>query len=702
MIPIEPPLVPGNEGERVANLQDALLLLIEKKILKLPEPNPAVFLPDYLALLTEDRSAKAYSKGTSMLMILFRDQFEKEFQLTPGEDVDKPTAVALNTLLKQLDAFNPSAGNEDHQFILCGQVVNTGGPVNGILVSVFDRDLFFGRQAAVTGQLLGSIPTKRNPETGVEGWFELTYSTSQFASGDIEKGGNTTPDLVFALSMDGQAIESFTLYRLPDGHDLTEELLVSKDDRILGIPGRKKEEVRFVISGGELKQEESEYDRIWRAILPLVADQLSERADEAERERVVCTAAAQFDEEKHRDISFVARETDLDWALIRTFADASKLSVDPFRQDVPVSVLYGLARTRGASDFYRLSLLSEDDLRLGLEEATAGTKPIIPSFDSADHLKEIVQLLRKVLARHLPNYRVEEGATTLADLIGTDIPDREDQITLWRTFSEHSGTPAEFWDKVKGQPGFEDESKVNKVKYAFQLGWLVQNNMPLANAVRNKHPEILSTVELAFHLDTTDKWGALLNDTVVAIPSDVPGATDSERKENYAASLAVAMQVAHPTVAIANMVAMLPSTQLANVQPVVSKFLADAVRTAQFDFISDRIDDLVEKHGDKLLEDIDEKDRPIVVDQVKRLQRLFRLSCGPESMKALIDAGFNAARDIAELPPDVAMDILRPTLGETTARIILNRAGNISSEALHQYVFFNGLINDKGLNGEFL
>ena len=696
MIPIEPPLVPGNEGEQVVNLQNALRLLIEKKIIKLPEPKGF----DYLAVLSEDRSQ--YSKGTTMLIILFRDQFKEKFQLTPGEDVDKPTAEALNTLLKQLNAFNPSAGNEDHQFILCGQVVNAGGPVNGILVSVFDRDLFFGRQAAVTGQLLGSIPTKRNPETGVEGWFELTYSRNQFASGDIGKGGNTTPDLVFALSMDSQAIESFTLYRLPDGHDLTEELLVSNDDRILGISGRKKEEVRFVISGGELKQEESEYARIWRAILPLVVDKLSEKADEAERERVVCTAAAQFDEEKHRDISFVARETDLNWALIRTFADASKLSVDPFRQDVPVSVLYGLARTRGASDFYRLSLLSEDDLRLGLEEAAAGTQPTIPPFNSADHLKEVVQLLRNTLDKYLPNYRAEEGATTLTDLIGTDIPDREEQIIIWRTFSEHIGTTAEFWDKLKDQPGFEDESKVNKVKYAFQLGWLVQNNIPLINAIRNKHPEILSTVELAFHLDTTDKWGALLNDAVVPIPADVPGTTDSERKENYAASLAVAVQVAHPTVAISNMVATLPSTQLANVQLVVSKFLADSVRTFQFDLVSDRIDDLVANHGEKLLEAIDLKDRPVLINQVKRLQRLFRLSCGPESMKVLIDAGFNSARELAELPPDVAMEILRPTLGETTARLIVNRASNISSAALHQYVFFNGLINDKGLNGEFL
>ena len=90
------------------------------------------------------------------------------------------------------------------------------------------------------------------------------------------------------------------------------------------------------------------------------------------------------------------------------------------------------------------------------------------------------------------------------------------------------------------------------------------------------------------------------------------------------------------------------------------------------------------------------------MNQVKRLQRLFRLSSGPESLKVLIDAGFNSARDLAELPPEIAMDMLKPALGETTARLIINRAANISSMALHQYVFFNELVTDKGLNGEFL
>ena len=91
------------------------------------------------------------------------------------------------------------------------------------------------------------------------------------------------------------------------------------------------------------------------------------------------------------------------------------------------------------------------------------------------------------------------------------------------------------------------------------------------------------------------------------------------------------------------MVASLPPTQLAEAQPAVAKFLAGAVRQAKFDLATGGIDDLVAQHGDKLLEEVDLKDRPVVIDQVKRVQRLFRLSSGPESLKALLDAGFHSA-----------------------------------------------------------
>jgi hypothetical protein len=83
----------------------------------------------------------------------------------------------------------------------------------------------------------------------------------------------------------------------------------------------------------------------------------------------------------------------------------------------------------------------------------------------------------------------------------------------------------------------------------------------------------------------------------------------------------------------------------------------------------------------------------VVIAPVKRLQRLFRLSADPGSLKVLVEAGINSARDLAALPREVAMEALTPLLGEATARMILNRANNISAAAMHQYVFLHDAIN---------
>ena len=576
-------------------------------------------------------------------------------------------------------------------FTLRGQILDANGPVNNIRVDVFDRDLFFRRDGENGDQRLNhqALITSNLPPKNEDGCFELTYTVADFASGDIPKDGVTIPDLVFVLTKDEQQIEKFQIHRLPDGHVLSEEVLVSDDDLIMGIQARKVEELRIVIDGVERKTELSEYERLIRAIAPLLPEQIPD--EDAQRETIVRAAVERFDEEKHRDISFVARETGFDATVIQSLVAGSRLTTDPFQNELRPYILYGLARRRSTYDLPALARLSSDDMRLALTEATQGTRPIIPAFESEDALMSTVLMIRDVIALQLPNHRAGEARPSLSDLIGNAVPDVEDQATLWRTFSDHEGSGTEFWEKLRAQPGFEEPEKVTKLQYAFQLGMLTQDNISLINEVRAKHPEVIDTKELAFTLDTKEKWEELLTDGV-NIPDDVPGSPE-ERKANYAASLAGAVQIAHPTVAVANMVASLPEEHAFKQQPAVAKFLADAVRTADFDLVSGRIDELLAKHGEGFLAEIDVKDRATVIDQVKRLQRLFRLSTDQKSMQVLLEAGFNSARDIASLPPEVALEMLTPELDEPTARLIINRANNISAAAIHQYVFLNDAIN---------
>ena len=579
-------------------------------------------------------------------------------------------------------------------WLVRGQVVNAGGPVNGIQVSVFDRDLFFRRGGVNTSQQLWNGPTRNLPAKNEDGWFEFTYTPAKFAPGDLARDGSTVPDLVFAFSQDGQALENVQIYRLSDGNVIKEETLVSTDDLILGIQARRVEEVRIVTQGGEPKPGVSQYELLIQAIEALLPEQAPASAGADEREARVGAAVLRFDEEKYCDISFVARETGFDATLIQALVIAFKLAAKPFENALRASVFYGLVRTRFVSDVLSLGRLSADDLRLALQQASTNTPLTIPPFTPPTRLDEAVRVIRDVVGRHLPGYSPEPGVASLADLVGADLPNPDEQAALWRTLSDHVGTPAEFWTKLKTQPGFNDPTKIKRLQYAFQLGQLARNNLSLVNAIRTRHPALNSTAELAFQLDTPEKWLVLLNnaDLAITVPAEVPGKPE-ERKANYAVSLAGAIQMSHPGAAVANLVASLSPDHLELTQPAVAAFLTEAVKTANFDLVSGRIDDLVAQHGEKLLQGVEEKDRPKVIGQVKRLQRLFRLSTGPESLKVLLDTGFNSARELAELPSEIAMEMLVPLLGQSTAQVVLNRARNISAAAIHQYIFLNDTVN---------
>lgn len=677
--PPPPAIGPGTAADAVANVQDALLLLIDKQRIRLPDDRR----DDLEAGLRRDRDAGIYSTGTGNVIVTVRQQF----QLSPGEVVDQPTADVLNRLLQELGALDAP----QPEWVVRGQIIDAGGPVNGIAVSVYDRDLFFRRDSPLTGQLLGSDATKSRGD-GKTGWFELAYKTADFAAGDIPASGTLIPDLIFALGRDGHSVDALRIVRLPDGKDITEEMPVSDDDLIMGIEARRVEEVRIVIAGGVQMPPPSEYEQLILALVPLVPEAIPDNADFARQEALVGAMLQRFDEDNHRDISFAARETGLERSRIATLVAAFRLARDPFENSVGAAVFYGLARSGVGTDVIALARASTDDLRGALKRASTGMPLIIAPFSPEARLEESVRAISDRLARILPNYHAGERAPSLADLIGTDLPDAGEQATLWRTFSDHVGTTAEFWQKLATLPGFGDPQKIAKVKYGLQLGALTQNNIALVGAVRARHPDIGNIGELAFALDTQDKWKALIDNEEISIPDDVPG-NPEERRANYAASLASAVQIAHPTAALANLVATLPATAFADTQPAVTQFLSDAVRKAQFDLVEGRINDLLAAHGDDLLKDIQAEQRPLVIAQVKRLQRLFRLSSSPLSVKALVQAGFNSARDIAELPPDVALDILTPLTGEAEARMVINRATNISAAAVHQYVLFNNAMN---------
>ena len=87
MKPIVSPLKLDDHGADVVNLQDALLLLIDRDLIQLSEAERQSFKD----LLSQERQDQAYQDGTSKAVALF----QQHQQQSTGA-VDAPTADAFN------------------------------------------------------------------------------------------------------------------------------------------------------------------------------------------------------------------------------------------------------------------------------------------------------------------------------------------------------------------------------------------------------------------------------------------------------------------------------------------------------------------------------------------------------------------------------------------------------------------------------
>lgn len=183
---------PGESGPHVRNLQDALLLLIERLIIRSFDPpnHPTMEeLQTLTASLKDERAApSSFGEATTALVRYF------QIQQNLGDNlygiVEEMTAAKLGKILELLGVF-------DVGFIVRGVVgTSNGQPLAGIIIRAFDRDL---RREEFLGEA----------RTDATGKYEIRFAKESFAC--AEKGG---PDLIVrAFDVSGKRLAESPLVR---------------------------------------------------------------------------------------------------------------------------------------------------------------------------------------------------------------------------------------------------------------------------------------------------------------------------------------------------------------------------------------------------------------------------------------------------------------------------------------------------------
>src|SRR5438270_9415271 len=109
---IQPPVNPNSLQTTIANLQDALLLLLQKGAYQLGDAERQAFVER----LRPERDAQKYDDITRRLVALFQQQRN----IQPTSEVDDPTANAINAILRELGVLDAAEHSSERQHVVSG------------------------------------------------------------------------------------------------------------------------------------------------------------------------------------------------------------------------------------------------------------------------------------------------------------------------------------------------------------------------------------------------------------------------------------------------------------------------------------------------------------------------------------------------------------------------------------------------------
>lgn len=402
-----------------------------------------------------------------------------------------------------------------------------------------------------------------------------------------------------------------------------------------------------VIVGGETYRGFSEFERLTRAVQPHLDGALL----------VTLTV---------RDIELLACKSAQDALLIAYLVVASRYQQ---RTDIAAAVFYGCFR-RGLPTSLPALLSQQTKVQRNALRAAVTANIIHAALDPETNNNILRQLKQAAvnLALEAPEGQENTSLTGLLSTTGLSATNQNDLLTR---YALHQGTIEEFWAALKQDPSFGPERTAN-LQYTLQLGALAGGYVPMVAELQAKSVsgEISSLPDLV-GLPRQD-WLALVAKT--GTPPNTIGETPAEQIRNYATSLQQTLERAFPTQAItAGLRATQPNSDL-------TTFFANSSTFA----FTNNIDRYLQDNADTAFTGI--SDVPAVTQQIKRLQRLYRLTPDVgrlDAITALSTAGLNSAQSIVHRGKEQFIKSLGTALGGTSiAESIYAQADQTTALAL--------------------
>lgn len=275
--------------------------------------------------------------------------------------------------------------------------------------------------------------------------------------------------------------------------------------------------------------------------------------------------------------------------------------------------------------------------------------------------------------------------TNLSTLLSTSSALAVDKVQtdFLAKYVSFQGSTQDFWTQL----GQDDEFKslVPELQFTMQLGVLSLNNPPLVAALRNTYKP--SSMRDLTKLDAS-ALTQLVTSQNVPIPDSISGTTPAEKTANYVSGMIALLQSAFPTDYVAQGLAASKDATQQN----VAKFLSNS---PDFDFQTATIDSYLQQNAAKSFQNIAQDQVAPVTQQLKSIQRVFRISPDYPTINRLLSAGLDSAAKISKLSRARFLQQYSASLGgDTQALALYSSASHINAQAINLHRMIQGSLND--------
>lgn len=411
------------------------------------------------------------------------------------------------------------------------------------------------------------------------------------------------------------------------------------------------------------------------------------RAIELQLEHLPITEVVENDQ--HQDISFLSQEIGRTKEQIVRVVIAARLAAN---YDVPTAAFYAFLRQQipaglpnplldATGGFALIDPLTARIASLifalgpgtqtqALE--TAVTQGLIEAALQAE-IPSIVAALQTHRSTDLLQQPYLVGKTTLGELLHLSGLPAEKHEQFAQALAQNTKSMRNFWRGLaSGQQGLTS-AEASAVQRTLELGAFVKNHVPLVQSLlgRFQQGDFTALADLA-RLSIAD-WTQLV--AQAGPPPNIEAAGSATPAEVYARVIYTRVTRAYPTAALSARIAsanLVPEPQQAGVMRFFSN-------NASLDLVKTTVSSYIEQNPETALAGIPPHEQPAVIDNVKRLQRVLRITQDVDPAQALITAGLPSATEIAALGPQQFFD---QAVAAGLSKVEANR---VFQTAVHRY-----------------